>query len=118
STTAGQPPLRRPDDRAARRPSRADRVGMQLLRASMRAKAAVTGLPELDIARLQRWCANRMPEQACHQVRVECEVATRHLTIVERRAPWRADLGPEWTRVPIARLRYAKATRTWTLYWR
>ena len=30
-----------------------------------------------------------------------------------RRAPAR-----EWTRFPIARLRYTQATRTWTLYWR
>lgn len=37
---------------------------------------------------------------------------------MERRAPWRADYGPEWTRFPIARLRYAKASRTWSLYWR
>ncbi len=26
--------------------------------------------------------------------------------------------GAEWTRFPIARLRYAKTDRTWTLYWR
>ena len=24
----------------------------------------------------------------------------------------------EWTRFPIARLRYTKATRSWSLYWR
>jgi hypothetical protein len=35
-----------------------------------------------------------VPEHALHQVRVECEVAARHLTIVERRAPWREDFGP------------------------
>jgi hypothetical protein len=51
-------------------------------------------LPELDIARVQRWCAARVPEHARHQVRVECQVAPRHLTIVERRAPWREDSGP------------------------
>jgi hypothetical protein len=44
------------------------------------------GLPELDVARVQRWCAGRVPERARHQVRVECDVAPRHLTIVERRA--------------------------------
>ena len=43
-------------------------------------------LPELDVARVQRWCAGRVPEHALHQVRVECEVAPRHLTIIERRA--------------------------------
>lgn len=26
----------------------------------------------------------------------------RHLAIVERRAPWRDDLGPDWTTFPIA----------------
>ena len=51
-------------------------------------------LPELDVARVQRWCAARVPEHARHQVRVECQVAPRHLTIVERRAPWREDFGP------------------------
>jgi hypothetical protein len=53
------------------------------------------GLPELDVARVQRWCAARVPEHARHQVRVECDVAPRHLTIVERRAPWREDAGPD-----------------------
>src|SRR5512132_724503 len=75
-------------------------------------------LPELDVARVQRWCAQRVPERARHQVRVECEVAPRHLTIVERRAPWREDFGPEWTSCPIARIRYTKADRVRTLYWR
>ena len=76
-------------------------------------------LPEFDVARVQRWCAVRVPEHARHQVRVECEVAPRHLTIVERRAPWREDFGPQWTSFPIARLRYTAADKFfWTLYWR
>ena len=48
----------------------------------------------------------------------ECELAPRHLTILERRTPWREDYGPEWTSFPIARLRYTAADRSWTLYWR
>ena len=75
-------------------------------------------LPETDVARVQRWCTTRVPEHALHQVRVECEIAPRHLTVVERRAPWREDFGSEWTSVPIARLRYTAATKTWTLLWR
>lgn len=75
-------------------------------------------LPELDVARVRRWCAARVPEHARHQVRVECEIAPRHLTILERRAPWHEDLGPEWTSLPIARLRYTAADKSWTLYWR
>src|SRR6266576_6299521 len=75
-------------------------------------------LPELDVARVQRWCAAWVPEHARHQVGVECELAPRHLTIIEPRAPWREDLGPEWTSFPIARLRYTAADKSWTLYWR
>jgi hypothetical protein len=59
-----------------------------------------------------------VPEHARHQVRVECQIAPRHLTIVERRAPWREDLGAEWTSVPIARLLYTVAEESWTLHWR
>lgn len=76
-----------------------------------------TSVPELDVARVQRWCAERVPERARHQVRIECEIGPRDLTIVERRAPWRGDAG-EWTRFPIARLRYFKTRRYWSLYWR
>jgi Protein of unknown function (DUF3024) len=75
-------------------------------------------VPELDVARVRRWCAARVPEHALHQVRVECDNALRHLTIVERRAPWRVDLGPDWTALPVARLRYTATDRMWTLYWR
>src|ERR1700740_2416948 len=75
-------------------------------------------LPELDIARVRRWCAARVPEHARHQVRVECEVAPRHLTIVERRAPWREDFGPDWTAFPIARLRSPPADSSGPCVWR
>ncbi|MCW1959241.1 MAG: DUF3024 domain-containing protein [Mycobacterium sp.] len=75
-------------------------------------------LPEFDVARVQRWCAARVPDHALHQVRVECVIAPTHLTIVERRAPWREDYGPEWSSFPIARLRYIAVRKTWTLYWR
>lgn len=79
---------------------------------------AAQRLPELDVARVQRWCEQRVPAHVRDQVRVECEVAARHLTIVECRPPWRDDMGSERTRFPIARLRYTKQTGTWSLYWR
>lgn len=50
-----------------------------------------------------------MPPHATHQVRLEVEVQGTAVTIVECRAPWRADVEPEWTRFPIARLRYSPA---------
>jgi len=79
---------------------------------------AQTGLPELDVARVRRWCDQRVPAHLRDQVRVECDLAPRHLTIVECRPPWHKDAGAEWTRFPIARLRYTKATGRWSLYWR
>jgi hypothetical protein len=66
-------------------------------------------MPELDIGRVQRWCAARVPEHARHQVRVERWAAARHITIVERRAPWHNDKR-DWTSFPIARGRHPTMT--------
>lgn len=59
-----------------------------------------------------------MSERVRHKVRVEFDVADRHLTIVETRPPWKPELGSDWTRFPIARLRYTKSRKEWSLYWR
>jgi hypothetical protein len=75
-------------------------------------------LPELDVERVRRWCRQRVPEHLRDQVRVECDAGPGYLTIVECRPPWRNDMGTEWTRFPIARLRYTKAAKRWSLYWR
>jgi hypothetical protein len=32
------------------------------------------GLPELDVARVRRWCELRLPEHVPHQIKVECDV--------------------------------------------
>ncbi len=45
------------------------------------------------------------------------EESRQAVTIVECRPPWREDYGPEWTRMPIARLRYVESIRLWTLYY-
>lgn len=57
------------------------------------------------------------PPHALHEVRIEVEVGPTTLTIVERRAPWRPEVRPEWSRTPVARLRYTARTKLWTLYW-
>lgn len=75
-------------------------------------------MPETDVARVQRWCSEKVPAHARGEVRVEVEVAERHLTVMECRAPWRPEMGAQWTRFPIARLRYVKTTGLWSLYWR
>ncbi len=66
---------------------------------------------------MRRWCVRRVPDHVRNRVRVECEIASRHLTIVECRPPWDERVGAEWTRAPVARFRYTKAQQTWTLYW-
>jgi hypothetical protein len=76
------------------------------------------GLPELDVERVRRWCRQRVPGHLRDQIRVEYDAGRGQLTIVECRPPWRNDMGTEWTRFPIARLRYTTAARRWSLYWR
>jgi Protein of unknown function (DUF3024) len=78
-------------------------------------------LPETDIARINRWAEQenaRIPPHAREEVRIEFDVDDRSVTILECRTPWDPErMGPEWTRVPVARLRYTRSRREWTLYW-
>lgn len=74
--------------------------------------------PELDIARVRTWCRQRVPDRLHDELRVECDVDGRRVTIYEARPPWQPDLGPEWTRSAVAQLRYTATSRAWTLYWR
>ncbi len=75
-------------------------------------------LPTADVARIRALCDQRVPDDARDEVRIEVEEDRQAVTILERRPPWRGDYGTEWTRSPIARLRYVSATRLWTLYYR
>ncbi|MGH2721145.1 MAG: DUF3024 domain-containing protein, partial [Actinomycetota bacterium] len=75
-------------------------------------------VPDIAVAQVRRYCTDRVPPDALHQVRLEVEVDASGITIVERRAPWRDEYGPEWSRLPIARLRWTASTKRWTLYWR
>jgi hypothetical protein len=79
---------------------------------------AAGGIPELDVARVRLWCEQCVPARVRDQLRVEVDVALRHLTIFECRPPWGADASEEWTRFAIARLRYTQRINAWSLYWR
>lgn len=77
-------------------------------------------IPEVDLARIQRWVDARnanLPERAQGLIRYDLDVTDRTATILECRPPWRPDFGPEWTRHPLARLRYTKTRVEWSLYW-
>ena len=75
-------------------------------------------LPETDLTRIRRWVNarnDRLPANAVGQIRYEFDVDDRAVTIMECRPPWRADFGPDWTRMPVARLRYTKTRRQWSI---
>jgi hypothetical protein len=76
-------------------------------------------LPETDLARINRWVTRRnerIPPHARNQIRIEADVDDRSVTILECRPPWDPDrMGPEWTRHPIARLRYTRSRHEWDL---
>lgn len=74
-------------------------------------------IPEDDLLKIGRWCAERIPQHLLDQLRVECEATDRHVTIFESRPPWDGSDGA-WTQFPIARLRYTATTGQWSLYWR
>jgi len=75
-------------------------------------------LPGLDVAALRHFCEQRVPPHALHQRRLELVESRGAVTIVERRAPWREDFGPEWTSRGMVRFRYVAKNGLWTLYWR
>jgi hypothetical protein len=75
-------------------------------------------IPDGAEQRVRQWADQRVPEQVRDQIRLEVDVTDRTITILECRPPWRADMGDEWTRFPVARLRYTKSRDEWSLYWR
>lgn len=76
----------------------------------------MSGIPEADLARIARWCGGRVPSRARHQGRVEHTVRGSSVDIVERRAPFVPERGPEWTSMRVAQLRYDAASGQWSLF--
>jgi hypothetical protein len=76
----------------------------------------VPAVPELDLARIRAYCDRRVPARARNEARVEASVRGKSVTIFDCRPPWHPSL-TEWSRVPIAQLRYVPDAEHWTLYW-
>lgn len=75
---------------------------------------------DADLERIQAWVDAKnesIPEHVRGQIRYEIETTNRAVTILECRPPWREDMGPEWTKLPVARLRYTQSWKEWSLYW-
>jgi hypothetical protein len=84
--------------------------------AKVRFPAAVSSVPEFALRQVERWCAQQVPARLRDEIRVECKRRGRSVTIVERRAPWSPELGPEWTEQKVAQLRLGEDD-VWSVYW-
>ena len=73
-------------------------------------------IPELAVAAVKRYCDNKIPAELRDEIRVEFGVRSKSISLFECRPPWRPDYGLEWTRQPIAQLRYESAADQWRLY--
>ena len=77
-------------------------------------------LPEIvrasALRKLDAYCERRAPAHVHGEVRVQARVRGDKITIVERRAPWRPDYGPEWTECKVAQIAFHAAMRTWELF--
>jgi len=76
----------------------------------------VPAVPELDLARIRRYCDAKVPLNLRDEARIEADVRGKSVTIFECRPPWHPNL-TDWSRVPVAQLRYASGDNIWTLYW-
>ena len=73
-----------------------------------------TVLPERDVEKIRRFCRHRVPAKFADEVRLEVTTRGKSVSIYECRPVWRG-APAEWTRMPIAQIRYEGAG-TWTLY--
>jgi hypothetical protein len=55
---------------------------------------------------VRRYCDGKVPAPHRDALRVECDVRGKNVTVFECRPPWQPTLGAEWTRQPVAQLRY------------
>ncbi len=73
-------------------------------------------VPETDLARIQRWCAEAVPARLKDTIRVEFHRRGRSVTLCESRAPWSSGQG-DWDHLPMAQLRYRPESGDWSLHW-
>ena len=69
------------------------------------------------LQKVEAYCERKVPAHARHEVRAEATVSGDAITIFERRAPWSADGGLDWSRRKVAQLRYDQAAARWSLWW-
>ena len=71
--------------------------------------------PEIDLARIRRWCADQSATLPADELRIACTVGTRAVDVGEERSPWDGCAADEWTFMAVARLTYIKSRNKWLL---
>jgi hypothetical protein len=72
----------------------------------------VPTVPDLDLARIRQFCAAHLRDE----MRLEADVRGKSVTIFDCRPPWHSNL-TDWSRLPVAQLRYDPNGHHWSLYW-
>ena len=69
------------------------------------------------MAAVEVFCESGVPEELRDEMRLECSRRGNSITIVERRPSWSPELiGPDWTSMKVAQLRYDASAGNWSLY--
>jgi len=71
---------------------------------------------EIDLARIRRWVDGRIPVEQQDKARLEVGVRGGNVTIYQLTPPWSAEVGPGWSRRPVAQLRHTGGG-FWLLLW-
>jgi len=61
------------------------------------------------------YCENKIPPHVRDKIRIEFQIRSDEVSLIECRAPWRRE--GEWTSMKVARFKKDPKTETWQLYW-
>ena len=69
---------------------------------------------KLAIKQIEKYCKNKIPEHAQHQVKSKYALEKNTIILMESRIKWDDD--SVWVDVPIAKMTYEIKSMTWKLY--
>jgi hypothetical protein len=72
-------------------------------------------MPETDLRRIERFCADMWPERFHDEVFAHTHLRGRNARLCETRVVWKG--GADWMHCPFAQLRWRPDSRDWKLYW-
>ncbi|HIQ27180.1 MAG TPA: DUF3024 domain-containing protein [Sulfurovum sp.] len=69
---------------------------------------------QLAIMQMEKYCKNRIPVHAQHQVKSKYVLEKNTITLMESRVKWNDE--SIWIDIPIAKMKYEAKSMTWKLY--